>query len=525
MLTPDAHAQDEGFLERLTAPIRAGEAAIAYGRQLPRTGRRSDRGVQPYVQLPFDQPQPLARRPAALRRLHPFLLEQLCRLAQRRPRRDRRLSADPGERGDDRGTAALLRARPPHRLCRRGHGAPQPRHRASSPISADSSTPATPGGPTAASSSPGEPDEARGLAYTRRLWRISRHGTRAPALCHAHTAARYAGYRLGMAGARLPRRLNAFSAARTITGRRTRATSPPRRRRLTAMRVALVTNNHLPPREGIGRHVIELAKRLPAHGIEPIVVAKGKNLRFWHRLEVEGVPVALYPYAPVRPFHQEAIRAVLQPWLDKGAEGPTSSTSICRCCRGSRPGCRASSPSTARFWPTYAAIQRARPDDRHGQGQCPALRPGLRARPDQGRRRHHRGLGQCRGRAHPPVPARRAHGRWSSRTASTSTSSPATDAAPLPNDADHPLCRPARLPQGPRPAARRHGPPWPTDSDWRLALAGEGPLEARLEGAGRSPRHRRPGRLSGLSRPRGPARRPACARRCWSTPPTTRAAP
>lgn len=86
------------------------------------------------------------------------------------------------------------------------------------------------------------------------------------------------------------------------------------------MRVALITNNRLPPREGIGRHVIELAKRLPAHGIEPIVLAKGKNLQFWQRLRVEGVPVALYPYAPVRPFHQEAIRAVLQPWLDQGGE-------------------------------------------------------------------------------------------------------------------------------------------------------------------------------------------------------------
>jgi len=87
------------------------------------------------------------------------------------------------------------------------------------------------------------------------------------------------------------------------------------------MRVALLTNNQLPPREGIGRHVLELAKRLPARGIEPLIVAKGTNMRFWHRLEVEGVRVALYPYAPVRPFHQEAIRAVLQPWLDRGAEG------------------------------------------------------------------------------------------------------------------------------------------------------------------------------------------------------------
>lgn len=87
------------------------------------------------------------------------------------------------------------------------------------------------------------------------------------------------------------------------------------------MRVALVTNNRLPPREGIGRHVIELARRLPAHGIEPVVVAKGRNRHFWQRLSVEGVNVALFPDAAVRPFQQEAIRALLQPWLDAGAEG------------------------------------------------------------------------------------------------------------------------------------------------------------------------------------------------------------
>ncbi len=87
------------------------------------------------------------------------------------------------------------------------------------------------------------------------------------------------------------------------------------------MRVALVTNNHLPPREGIGRHVIELAKRLPSLGIEPIVIAKGDSIGGWQLLEVEGVPTALFPYAPIRPFHQEAIRMVLQPWLDQGADG------------------------------------------------------------------------------------------------------------------------------------------------------------------------------------------------------------
>lgn len=87
------------------------------------------------------------------------------------------------------------------------------------------------------------------------------------------------------------------------------------------MRVALVTNNVLPPREGIGRHVVELAKRLPALGVDPVIVAKGPSLRKWERLEIEGVEVALYPYLPIRPFHQEAVRTVLQPWLDGGADG------------------------------------------------------------------------------------------------------------------------------------------------------------------------------------------------------------
>jgi rhamnosyltransferase len=36
MLTPDAYPQGEDFLERLTAPIRAGVAAVAYGRQIAR---------------------------------------------------------------------------------------------------------------------------------------------------------------------------------------------------------------------------------------------------------------------------------------------------------------------------------------------------------------------------------------------------------------------------------------------------------------------------------------------------------
>jgi rhamnosyltransferase len=38
MLTPDAYPTDKGFLERLTAPVRAGDAAVSYGRQVAREG-------------------------------------------------------------------------------------------------------------------------------------------------------------------------------------------------------------------------------------------------------------------------------------------------------------------------------------------------------------------------------------------------------------------------------------------------------------------------------------------------------
>lgn len=38
MLTPDAYAQDDGFIGRLTAPIREGAVAVAYGRQVARAG-------------------------------------------------------------------------------------------------------------------------------------------------------------------------------------------------------------------------------------------------------------------------------------------------------------------------------------------------------------------------------------------------------------------------------------------------------------------------------------------------------
>ena len=52
MLTPDAYPTERDFLERLTAPVRHGAAAVAYGRQLPRPGA----GIVEHVGRMFSYP-------------------------------------------------------------------------------------------------------------------------------------------------------------------------------------------------------------------------------------------------------------------------------------------------------------------------------------------------------------------------------------------------------------------------------------------------------------------------------------
>ncbi|MFO1036972.1 MAG: glycosyltransferase family 4 protein [Geminicoccaceae bacterium] len=86
------------------------------------------------------------------------------------------------------------------------------------------------------------------------------------------------------------------------------------------MRVAIVTNNRLPPREGIGRHALETARSLRARGHEPILLAPGEG-RKWIRGEIAGVPVRWYPHVAVRPFHHLLARREIGAWLADGAEG------------------------------------------------------------------------------------------------------------------------------------------------------------------------------------------------------------
>ena len=126
MLTPDAYPLQDDFVERLTAPLRAGSGRRRLWPAGGERGRRPPRAGRPRVQLSAGQPRPQRRRLGRARQLSAFLLERLRRLVERGPGRDRRLQADPGVGGDDRGRRAAG-ARRADRLRRRGRGRARPR--------------------------------------------------------------------------------------------------------------------------------------------------------------------------------------------------------------------------------------------------------------------------------------------------------------------------------------------------------------------------------------------------------------
>lgn len=87
------------------------------------------------------------------------------------------------------------------------------------------------------------------------------------------------------------------------------------------MRLAFLTNNRFPPREGIATHVLEVARRLQARGHRVIVLARGDAFADWREECVAGVLVRSFPYYPLRPFHQALMRHELAGWLRDGADG------------------------------------------------------------------------------------------------------------------------------------------------------------------------------------------------------------
>ena len=87
------------------------------------------------------------------------------------------------------------------------------------------------------------------------------------------------------------------------------------------MRIAILTNNPLPAREGIGRHVTETARRLQARGHRVTVLARGPAFSGWQDAAIDGLHVRRYPHTPLKPLHHAIDRLPLQRWLDAGADG------------------------------------------------------------------------------------------------------------------------------------------------------------------------------------------------------------
>jgi glycosyltransferase involved in cell wall biosynthesis len=87
------------------------------------------------------------------------------------------------------------------------------------------------------------------------------------------------------------------------------------------MRIAFLTNNRFPPREGIGRHILEVGTRLRARGHEVTVLARGSAFGTWAETTVADLRVRHFPHYPLRPFHQRLAQQELARWLREGADG------------------------------------------------------------------------------------------------------------------------------------------------------------------------------------------------------------
>ena len=219
MLTPDAHATRSDFLELLTAPLRDGRASIAYGRQLPRVGADRIEAFNRAFNYPAQsQLRSLADWPTFGAYTH--FCSNSCAAW---------VNAALDEIGGFPETLVSEETIAAARLLERGHriayvAEAAVRHSHASGILADFRRQFDIGHARRLHQAlllGRERDEARGLAYTRAL--LATLAREAPELLPyalLHTASRYAGYRLGMAGARLPRRLKALLSGQDFYWRR-----------------------------------------------------------------------------------------------------------------------------------------------------------------------------------------------------------------------------------------------------------------------------------------------------------------
>ena len=85
------------------------------------------------------------------------------------------------------------------------------------------------------------------------------------------------------------------------------------------MRIAFVTNDRFPARDGIARHLTEITTRLDRRGVECIVLSPGSRFGRWQQDRDGSTAHLRYPYWKLRPFHHAMIRRMLQRWIDEGA--------------------------------------------------------------------------------------------------------------------------------------------------------------------------------------------------------------
>lgn len=229
MLTPDAHACDSDFLEKLTAPIRDGRAAVAYGRQMARPGadpieefnREFNYPTSSHIRALADWPRYGA---------YTHFCSNSCAAWS---------SAALDEIGGFPPTLVSEETIATAALLQRGHriayvAEARVRHSHGSGLLADFQRQYDIGYARRIYRHlllARERDEARGLAYTRQL--LGELGRRHPGLlpyAALNTATRFLGYRLGMAaaaaGSRLPRWINACLSSQDYYWQRETGSEP-----------------------------------------------------------------------------------------------------------------------------------------------------------------------------------------------------------------------------------------------------------------------------------------------------------
>jgi glycosyltransferase involved in cell wall biosynthesis len=84
---------------------------------------------------------------------------------------------------------------------------------------------------------------------------------------------------------------------------------------MTPLRIALLTSVPLPPREGIGFHVVNLAAELRRRGHSPTIITRGSP-RASVRAAIDGVPTVGLPFVPLYPIHVQLHGIAVNRYLD-----------------------------------------------------------------------------------------------------------------------------------------------------------------------------------------------------------------